>query len=124
MSIIDGIRSLPEVTGVRLYRMPPHAPWQETGGLTVRIVWLHGTGGPASRHEGYTVTLMPAPLDAAHDLSWQGPEAYVWPAAWVDGGGVTLWSIDVAGFTEAEALDAYYAVRAAIGSVYTGAPGE
>ena len=112
MSTWDALAAIPEPEGVTLYRMPPVSLWEEPGGLTVGVVIATGTAGLEGGYECRWEPLQ-VPLDVAHDLSRQGPRAYLWPET---GGlrGVTRWRIDVLGFIEQEAQDAFYAVCAAI----------
>lgn len=93
-----------------MHRVPLAAVWRGPEGLTVRVACLSGT---AEIGVGYNFTPLPVALDTAHDLSWRGPDAYVYPEAG-DRRGVTHWRVEVLGFTEAEALDALDAVRAAM----------
>jgi hypothetical protein len=108
MSILS--YDLPEVEGVTIHRVPLGVLWQEPEGLTIRVTCLSGT---AETGTGYNFTPLPVALDTAHDLSWRGPDAYVYPEAG-DYRGVTHWRVEVLGFIEAEALDALDAVRAAM----------
>jgi hypothetical protein len=78
----------------------------------VEIAHVTGTAGLEGGYE-YQWGPLAVPLDLAHDLSWQGPRAYVWPEY---GGnlGVTRWRVVALGFIEQEAQNAFYAVCVAI----------
>lgn len=109
MSVAERLAAIPEPDGVTLWRMPPF--WDGSG-PTVRVGIVTGTAGPAgrgARHSG----LQPVSLDAAHDLSWRGPEAWVWPESG-DNEGVLTWTVIALGFIEQEASEAFRAVCAAI----------
>ena len=109
MSIAEALASIPEPEGVTLYRVPPL--W-ESEGLTVKVAYAFGTAGIEGRGE-MGGGLIRVGLDHAHDLSWRGPEVYVWPES---GGvrGVTSWRVSALGFIEQEAQEAFKAVCAAI----------
>ena len=111
---MDALAAIPEPEGVTLYRVPPVALWEEPGGLTVEVVTVTGTAGLEGSYECQWGPLQ-VPLDLAHDLSWQGPRAYVWPEC-SDNRGVTRWRISALGFIEQEAREAFDVVCAAIGS--------
>ena len=106
---MEALAAIPEPWGVTLYRVPP--PW-ESGGLTVKVAYTTGTAGIYGRGERGS-GLIPVALDHAHDLSWRGPEVYVWPES---GGqfGVMRWSVSALGFIEQEAQEAFKAVCEAI----------
>ena len=118
LSTMERLQAIPEPEGVTLYRVPPH--W-EAGGLTVDVGYCCGSEGIGARGERAS-GLAPVPLDKAHDLSWRGPEVYVWPQeeSWQqrkDGPPVLIrrvWTVTALGFIEAEACEAYRAVRRAI----------
>jgi hypothetical protein len=109
MSTIEALAAIPEPPGVTLWRAPPM--W-ETEGLTVQVGFVTGTAGPAGRGARDS-GLHPVSLDAAHNLSWRGPEVWVWPES---GGyqGVMTWTVIALGFIEQEAREAFRAVCAAI----------
>jgi hypothetical protein len=109
MSTMEALAAIPEPLGVTLWRVPPY--WKAEG-LTVEVGFVAGTAGPAGRGARRS-GLHPVPLDAAHDLSWRGPEVWVWPES---GGnmGVLTWTVIALGFIEQEAREAFRAVCAAI----------
>jgi len=109
---MDALAAIPEPEGVTLYRVPPVALWKEPGGLTVEVAFATGTAGREGSYECNWGPLQ-VPLDLAHDLSWQGPRAYLWPEAG-DSRGVARWRIHALGFIDQEARDAFYAVCVAI----------
>jgi hypothetical protein len=109
---MDVLAAIPEPDGVTLYRVPPSPVSREAGELTVEVAYLTGTSGLDGTSWQNPVPV-PVPLDLAHDLSWQGPRAYVWPEAG-DIRGVTRWRIDVLGFIRQEAEDAFAAVTEAV----------
>jgi hypothetical protein len=111
-SIMEALAAIPEPDGVTLWRVPPMDVCGEPGGLAVRVAYVSGTAGLEGRGERAS-GLIGVACDKAHDLSWRGPEVYVWPEA---GGnlGVTRWSVIALGFIEQEAGDAFDAVCAAV----------
>jgi hypothetical protein len=113
LSLAEALAAIPEPPGVTLYRCPP-GPECRPGGLTVEVAGVAGTAGPEGRGEERAMPV-PVGLDRAHDLSWRGPEVYVWPEA---GGrlGVLRWTVIALGFIEQEARDAFEATCIAIDS--------
>lgn len=109
LSTAEALAAIPEPPGVTLWRCPPY--W-ESKGLAVEVWGVAGTAGPGGRGEEKSVPVA-VELDRAHDLSWRGPEAWVWPES---GGryGVMRWTVVVLGFIEHEAREAFGAVCAAI----------
>ena len=109
---LEALMAVPEPDGVRLHRMPPWLEQDDPGALTVEVGQVYGTAGPAGRGE-HAAAPLPIGLDRAHDLSWRGPEVYVWPET---GGqyGVTRWTVYALGFIEHEARTAFRAVCAVI----------
>ena len=77
MSTMEALAAIPEPEGVTLYRCPP---WirGDPAGLIVDIAGVAGTAGPEGRGEEKVLPVA-VELDRAHDLSWRGPEVYVWP---------------------------------------------
>lgn len=110
LTTAEALASVPEPEGVTLHRLPPLP--EEPGELTVLVAGVSGSAGPEGRGE-QGASLVPVGLDQAHDLSWQGPEAWIWPAA---GGlaGVMRWEVVALGFIEEEAREAFRAVCDAI----------
>ena len=109
---LEALAAIPEPPGVTLRRMPPRIERDDPGALTVEVGQVYGTAGPGGSGEKAAAPL-PVGLDRAHDLSWQGPEVYVWPET---GGryGVTRWTVYALGFIEHEAREAFRAACAAI----------
>jgi hypothetical protein len=111
-STMEALAAIPEPPSVTLRRVPPWVDPGEPGALTVEVGQVYGTAGPAGRGE-HAAAPLPVGLDQAHDLSWRGPEVYVWPET---GGpyGVMRWTVYAVGFIEQEAREAFWAVCAAI----------
>ena len=109
---MEALAAITEPEGVTLHRVPPVALLSGPGGLTVEIAGVAGTAGPEGRGERNAVPVA-VELDRAHDLSWRGPEVWVWPVA---GGsrGVTEWEVTALGLIEQEARAAFRAVCAVI----------
>jgi hypothetical protein len=110
LSVMDALAAIPEPEGMRLRRCWPE--WKNEG-LTVGVAAVGGSAGIEGRGETWHHTDLQLSLDVAHDLSWRGPEVYVWPEAG-DVRGVTRWLVYAIGFIEAEARKAFEAVCAAI----------
>jgi len=109
---MDQLAAIPEPEGVTLYRVAVQAVWRKPEGLTVLVAHVGGSAGVEGRGVTYRA-LLPVALDDAHDLSWQGPKAFVWPDCG-DRRGVIRWQVNVVGFVEPEAQAAFDAVCAAI----------
>lgn len=98
-----------------LYRMQTVDASAAPGVLAVAVAYVSGTAGLEGRGERAS-GLVNVACDKAHDLSWQGPDVYVWPET---GGtrGVTSWTVTAVGFIEQEAREAFHAMCAAIDAV-------
>ena len=117
MSTMEALAAIPEPDGVTLWRVPPMDVCGEPGGLAVRVAYVSGTAGLEGRGERAS-GLIGVACDKAHDLSWRGPEVYVWPEA-AGFRGVMRWSVIALGFIEQEAGDAFDAVCVAIDGAAT-----
>ena len=117
MSTMEALAAIPEPDGVTLWRVPPMDVCGEPGGLAVRVAYVSGTAGLEGRGERAS-GLIGVACDKAHDLSWRGPEVYVWPES-CDNRGVMRWSVIALGFIEQEAGDAFDAVCVAIDGAAT-----
>ena len=117
MSTMEALAAIPEPDGVTLWRVPPMDVCGEPGGLAVRVAYVSGTAGLEGRGER-ACGLIGVACDKAHDLSWRGPEVYVWPEA-AGFRGVMRWSVIALGFIEQEAGDAFDAVCVAIDGAAT-----
>lgn len=106
---------LPDIEGVTMHLARLSAIWRKPEGSAILVPFLSGTAEIGGYRDSYQGGLVAVTLDTAHDLSWQGPSAYVYPDG-VDWQCRWRGRIEVLGFTETEALDAFDAVRAAIRS--------
>jgi hypothetical protein len=111
LSTAEALMAVPEPEGVTLWRMP--VPFAEPGGLRVDVGFACGTAGPRGTGKG-RCGLIAVPLDLAHDLSWRGPDVFVWPVSG-SSRGVEYWEVTAFGFIEEEARGAFEAVCDAIG---------
>jgi hypothetical protein len=103
--------AIPEPPGVVLHRCPPM--WEcDPAALALEVAGVVGTAGPDGRGEEHACSVA-VNLDRAHDLSWRGPEVWVWPLSG-GGAGVLQWTVVALGFVEEEARVAFEAVCAAI----------
>jgi hypothetical protein len=124
---MEALAAIPEPEGVTLYRLPPHLGQGDPDGLTVEVAGVAGSAGLGGRSEERALPVA-VELDRAHDLSWRGPEVYVWPQeeAWQrrkDAPPVLIrrtWTVIALGFIEQEARTAFDAVCNAI----DGPPGK
>lgn len=104
---------IPQVEDVRIQYGSAAIGAPAGGEPALRIAYAAGTAGVHGRGLE-SIAFYAVPLDDAHDLSRQGPAAFVSAWAGVAPFGVTVWRVVVLAFTEYEATDAFVAVRAAI----------
>jgi hypothetical protein len=111
MSVADMLAAIPEPEGITLYR---YVPFLESG-LTTEVACVSGTAGLYDEPE-WRPGVLQVPLDLAHDLSWQGPRAYVSldRACFADGRNAVRWRISALSLTEQEAEQAFHAVAAVV----------
>lgn len=111
MSVADMLAAIPEPEGVTLYR---YMPFLESG-LMVEAACVQGTAGLHDEPAWCPGTVQ-VPLDLAHDLSWQGPRAYVSldRVCFAGDRNAVRWRISALGFTGQEAEQAFHAVAAAV----------
>jgi hypothetical protein len=114
----DAIRA--RVEGVTL-RFAPMILVPSGDPLTVEISCLTGTADLERQRREWRTEPLAVGLDLAHDLSWQGPHAYLLPDRG-DWSGVLCWRITVLGFVEQEAVDAFGTVCDAIEQARVPAP--
>ena len=112
MSVAEALAAIPEPGSVALYRYTPF--WERGPGVAAGCV--SGTAGPGDAPARHRDQLQ-VQLDVAHDLSWQGPRAYITlDRAYItlDGRGAIRWRISALGFIEQDAEQAFHAVCAAV----------